>query len=77
MRKHFGPIQNKRQADALAAKLDKVGTLEADGAATMLRRNWHSVAARPMQAAKMVALADVRPLDATRDGSVAHRLLQA
>lgn len=76
MNRFHGPIKNKQQADALAAKLEKVGLSEADDAAKMLRRNWQSVAARPFMAAKMIALADSEPPSVEREGSVLHAIMK-
>jgi hypothetical protein len=56
MTKYYGPIKTKAQARAISIKLRKVGTSEAVGAAALLDNNWHSVAARPELAARILAL---------------------
>ena len=77
MSKYYGPIKSKKAAEALASKLDKVGSPEADGAAKMLRNNWHYVAARPMVAAKMIAIQDDRAVSVDRPGSILNTIVNA
>lgn len=55
---YYGPIKTKARADALRKKLRAVGTQEANAAASLLTKNWQSVAARPDLAARIVALAE-------------------
>lgn len=73
--RYTGPIRSRAQADALASRLEKVLTAEARGAAVLLRRNWHAVAARPDLAVRMIALANCESLDVNRPGSVMHGIM--
>ena len=58
MTRYYGPIQTKAQAEALARRLDKVGTIQAKQAACFLRQGWERVAARPELLFKMMVIAE-------------------
>jgi hypothetical protein len=58
MRRYYGPIQTKSQAESLAKRLDRAGTLQARQAACFLRGGWERVAARPELMTKMLILAE-------------------
>jgi hypothetical protein len=59
--RYTGPITSARDAAVIIKKLERIGTTEAKAAASLLRRNWQGVAARPKLAADIESLASGSP----------------
>ena len=59
MIRYTGKIKTRKQAEALAARLERIpNDARARDAARYLRQNWQAVAARPMSQIAFFALAD-------------------
>ena len=83
MTKFNGLIKSKTYALSLAAKIEKTYSYNAGAwkkeldAAKMLRNNWQYIAARPLLAAEVVAMANTEPLDASRPGFCMNKILNS